>query len=305
VVGEERLFLLTESLKSAMVGRESLIEQLSNSAMARTKLITIILMVIGIVLLPSSLRAPSTDGLVSAQPTTETTSIQLQPSSKPTDSAVYTVRTVYTVPNLQLKVPFNMESRWSSGDESWQGIWWNTNDGEKYFSIQDGQFVSTNPTDTWFIYGWFGPLTAIKEDYNIKYPQWQDRHNGIDFAGKEGIAVTSASDGVIIFAGNQIGNTVIIQTGDYQITYGHLQNISVKIGQPITAGDLIGHLGSTGTTNPHLHFQVDYINKTNHIAINPVPLINTNWDKVIIPGAPSNSFYSGPTDPALQPNFAW
>jgi murein DD-endopeptidase MepM/ murein hydrolase activator NlpD len=271
------------------------------------KWLTVSLIILGIVLLPSSLRAPETFGLASAQ-------TPLNPTTDTTNSSVSTVATVYTKPELE--VPFNTASRWASGstnpearrgsgDESLPGIWWNTKDGPKYFAIQDEQFVSNNPTDTWFVYGWFGPLSAIKEDYNIKYPQWQDRHNGIDFAGREGIDVTSASEGTVIFAGKKIGNTVIVKNGDYQITYGHLQDISVKTGQQIKVGDIVGHLGKTGTTSPHLHFQVDYIDKVTRIAINPVPLIDTNWGKTVVPDAASNDFYAGPDNPALQPNFTW
>lgn len=256
------------------------------------------LMVIGIVLLPTSLHAPSTAGQTIAPSSLN------QPVTAPTNM-VTTVRTVDTIAELKLGVPFNTESKWGSGIESSPGIWWNTNEGDKYFVIQDGKFISNDPTDTWFVYGWFGPLSAIKESYNIKYPEWQDRHNGIDFAGKQGVEVISASDGIVSFAGNKIGNTIIVKTGNYQITYGHLQNILVKTGQPIKVGELIGHLGNTGTTNPHLHFQVDYIVGKTRTATNPVPLINTDWSKIIVPEAPSNSFYAGTSDPAFQPNFAW
>jgi len=256
-------------------------------------------MILGIVLLPTSLRTPSTDGLVSAQQSL----VQADITTRGT--IVHPVSNPDTGVSLELKIPFNTGSRWGSGDENLPGIWWNTNKGEKYFAIEDGRFISNDPADTWFIYGWFGSLSAIKEAYNIKYPQWQDRHNGIDFAGRAGIEITSASNGVVTFAGNKIGNTVIVKTEDYQITYGHLQDISVKVGQLIKAGDLIGHLSNSGTTNPHLHFQVDYISGKTKVAINPVPLINTDWNKAVVPEALSNSFYAGPTDPALQPNFSW
>jgi len=260
--------------------------------------LVISLMVLGIVLLPSHLSAPPTGGQVTAQGL-------IQPSSNSNPATVYTVYTVYTPSDLKLGVPFRVASRWGSADPTLPGILWNTNSGKKYFAIEDGKFISNDPTDTWFVYGWFGPLAAIKEDYNIKYPQWQDRHDGIDFAGQEGIEVVSASNGVVIFARNKIGNTVIVKTGNYQITYGHLQDILVKTGQQITVGELIGHLGNTGTPNPHLHFEVDYISGKTRIAVNPVPLINTDWRQAIIPDAPANSFYTDPQDPSLQPNFSW
>ena len=125
-------------------------------------------------------------------------------------------------------------------------------------------------------------------------------------AGVEGIEIVSASAGKVIFAGKKIGNTVIIDAGrGYQITYGHLQDISVKKGQKIEMGDLLGHLGKTGTVNPHLHFQVDLIKKSSRTAVNPVPLFDAEWGSIIIPVAEANQFYIEDQDPLTQPDFLW
>ena len=240
---------------------------------------------------------------------------------------------------LVLSLPFAVESRWESVNNDTPGIVWQTNisslafqtiptqpplgrggvsmvpllpeeglgeEGGIKFGIKNGQFIA-DTNDTWFVYGWFGALKAIKQPYNIKYPLWGDRHNGIDFAGREGLEVVSASTGKVVFAGQKIGNTVEIDAGNgYKITYGHLQNISVKKGQILQIGDLIGHLGKTGTTNPHLHFQVDLIKKDTRIAINPVPLMDAEWGRVIIPyEAEANQFYTEDQDPLSQPDFRW
>lgn len=266
--------------------------------MKRTKWLAVGLMILGIVLLPSPLRAPETSGQVAAQTPADFSITQLpNPSTPPLIEG--------RIGGVELQLPFSTESRWGSGDESSPGIWWDTNEGDKYFAIEDGKFISTDSSDTWFVYGWFGSLSAIKEDYNIKYPEWQDKHNGIDFAGREGLEVVSASSGEVVFAGDKVGNTVIVRNGDYQTTYGHLRDINVKVGEKLTPGALLGHLGSTGTANPHLHFQVDYILDELRIAINPVASIDTDWSEVIVPAATANSFYEGPIDPALQPNFIW
>ncbi len=210
------------------------------------------------------------------------------------------------LPILELALPFDTESHWDSAAEDTPGIYWQTGESEIKFAIADGKFVPASEDDTWFVYGWFGALSAIKQPYNIKYPEWGDRHNGIDFAGKEGIDIVSASDGKVTFVGKKIGNTVIVNAGDgYQITYAHLQDISVKKGQKVQVGDLIGHLGHTGTTNPHLHFEVDYIKKSTRIAVNPTPLIATDWGRVVIPSAEANQFYTENQNPLTQPDFNW
>lgn len=233
---------------------------------------------------------------------------------------------------LVLSLPFSVDSHWTSVTNDTPGIVWQITppnpplgrggvniipllpeeglgeEGVVKFGIQNGQFVPGNlETDTWFVYGWFGALQAIKQPYNVKYPEWGDRHNGIDFVGQEGIEVTSASVGTVIFAGKKIGNTVIVNAGNgYRIAYGHLQDISVKRGDKIKAGDLIGHLGNTGTINPHLHFQVDLIKKGSRTAINPLNLLeNTDWSRVVVPQAEANQFHTDNQNPLTQPDFTW
>lgn len=210
-----------------------------------------------------------------------------------------------TSEEISLSLPFNTTSNWMSAPANMPSIKWETGDTTTRFAVKNGAFIPTDKLDTWFIYGWFGSLEAITKPYNIKYPRWGDRHNGIDFAGRKGLDIVSASGGEVIFAGQNIGNTVIVKKDNYQITYGHLLNISVKKGDILTAGDLIGHLGKTGTTNPHLHFQVDKIEANQKIAINPTSLMNIDWDKLITPNASANRFYAGASDPKLQKNFIW
>ena len=252
------------------------------------KLITMALMILGIVLLPTYLTADTTQ----AQDIAEEKNLYIP------------VLEVGEQPTLSL--PFNVVSQWTSADSDTKGVNWQTGDNTVRFAIQDNKFIPTNPEDTWFIYGWFGPIEAIQRPYNIKYPQWGNRHNGIDFAGRIGLDIVSASKGTVIFAGNKIGKTVIVDAGGgYRITYGHLLDINVKVGDKVKTGDVVGHLGATGTVNPHLHFEVDQYINNQRIAVNPLTLMNVNWNKIVIPNADANRFYNGPQDPKEQPNFIW
>ncbi len=94
-------------------------------------------------------------------------------------------------------------------------------------------------------------------------------HAGIDIAAAVGTPVLAAADGEVVFAGmgtpgsgyNYYGYAVSIYHEDYGYStlYGHLDSISVRKGQDVKRGDVIGTLGSTGewSTGPHLHFEID------------------------------------------------
>lgn len=85
-------------------------------------------------------------------------------------------------------------------------------------------------------------------------------HKGIDFRGPVGAPIKTTADGKVVFAGVRggYGNCVIVQhPNEFQTLYAHLSKISVKEGQMISLGDVVGELGSTGrSTGPHLHYEI-------------------------------------------------
>ena len=85
-------------------------------------------------------------------------------------------------------------------------------------------------------------------------------HTGIDLAAKLGTAVYSATAGTarVGFDPNGAGNYVVVNVDAHaRVIYCHLSAIGVVNGQAVTAGQVIGTLGSTGmSTGPHLHFEV-------------------------------------------------
>ena len=85
-------------------------------------------------------------------------------------------------------------------------------------------------------------------------------HSGADFRADPGTPVVAAGDGVVVFAGRQggYGNVIYVNHGGGVVTrYAHLRRIETKQDAPVTAGERIGQVGSTGrATGPHLHFEV-------------------------------------------------
>jgi murein DD-endopeptidase MepM/ murein hydrolase activator NlpD len=88
-------------------------------------------------------------------------------------------------------------------------------------------------------------------------------HTGDDFSASQGTPVFAVADGQVKHAaGNSgaYGNQVIIGVGGgLRTMYGHLSRFTVRPGQRVRKGQVIGYVGSTGlSTGPHLHFETTY-----------------------------------------------
>ena len=94
-----------------------------------------------------------------------------------------------------------------------------------------------------------------------KHPirRYRKHHSGIDLAAPKNSHVRSVAAGRVVFAGDYkgYGKLVTIEhDAGHTSLYGHLHTIHVTLGQQVSAGELIGRVGSTGlATGPHLHFE--------------------------------------------------
>ena len=98
-------------------------------------------------------------------------------------------------------------------------------------------------------------------------------HAGLDFKGPTGAPIFSAANGKIVFVGRRpgYGNSIDIDHGNGLHTrYAHMSGFRARAGQLVTAGQVIGAVGSTGrSTGPHLHFEV----RLHGRPVNPRPFL--------------------------------
>ncbi|MBQ2842795.1 MAG: peptidoglycan DD-metalloendopeptidase family protein [Alistipes sp.] len=87
-------------------------------------------------------------------------------------------------------------------------------------------------------------------------------HTGVDYAAPSGTPVRAVADGVVTFRGwgGGGGNTIKIKhAGNLMTGYLHLRGFAkgIVVGARVTQGQLIGYVGSTGTsTGPHLDYRI-------------------------------------------------
>jgi murein DD-endopeptidase MepM/ murein hydrolase activator NlpD len=84
-------------------------------------------------------------------------------------------------------------------------------------------------------------------------------HQGVDLAAGYGAPILAPADAAVTYAGvkGSFGRVVEIDVGDgVEIRFGHLNAISVKSGDRVSAGQQLGTMGSTGrTTGAHVHLE--------------------------------------------------
>jgi len=115
----------------------------------------------------------------------------------------------------------------------------------------------------------YGATSFAKYNYRGKW------HNGLDFAAPIGTPVLAAEKGVIVEVWDQdkycyrgaYGKFVVIEHENNLTTlYAHLSLATIKKGDYVSRGDIIGYVGNTGySTGPHLHLTV-YASQTFRIG---------------------------------------
>lgn len=86
------------------------------------------------------------------------------------------------------------------------------------------------------------------------------RNDGINLAVAKGAPIYAAAAGSVAYAGTMksYGNLVLIRhAGDYVTAYAHAARLTVKTGDTVNAGQIIGYCGKSGDiATPQLHFEI-------------------------------------------------
>ena len=123
------------------------------------------------------------------------------------------------------------------------------------------------------------PLKPPMEHYYVSSPYGPRKHpvtgkyrmhHGIDLAGTWQENITVSADGTVVFAGyhGSFGKVIRIKH-NYGImtTYGHLAKISVRRGDLVSEGQVIGKMGRTGKVKgAHLHYEISVNGKSQNPA---------------------------------------
>lgn len=159
-----------------------------------------------------------------------------------------------------------------SGGEVHQAVWFiapGHTDGD-YFSF-DGQRLAAEPFSMPLDY------VRISSPFGYRIHPVKARplmHTGVDFAAPKGTPVVAAASGTAQFVGTRhgYGKTVVLSHPQgYTTHYAHLSAFArdLRVGAPVTEGQPLGAVGSTGTaTGAHLHFEV----RLNNRPVDPLTL---------------------------------
>lgn len=123
--------------------------------------------------------------------------------------------------------------------------------------------------------------TPMGDGYGYRIPPCagcSSFHKGVDWNPGAGSAVRAMANGTVSEIGNPSGGLGVYVVIDHVIdgqkvstVYAHMAigSLTLGVGDKVTAGDVVGAVGSTGqSTGPHLYFEVR-VNGTT--PVNPIP----------------------------------
>jgi nucleoid-associated protein YgaU len=102
---------------------------------------------------------------------------------------------------------------------------------------------------------------SVSQPYGNSNPMYTlGYHTGTDFSASSGTNAVAITGGTVVDSDTSSAYGVNVQVkwddGTYGL-YAHLSGAAVSPGDTVAPGDLVGYVGSTGTSSgPHLHFEI-------------------------------------------------
>lgn len=107
---------------------------------------------------------------------------------------------------------------------------------------------------------WPASCNVVTQKYGNKSARYaRGYHTGLDIGCRAGSPIKASHDGKVTSAryNGAYGNQVKISAGGFETWYNHLSRFAVSKGDTVSAGKVIGYMGSTGmSTGPHLHLEL-------------------------------------------------
>lgn len=126
--------------------------------------------------------------------------------------------------------------------------------------------------------GFLWPLsgyTTVSSPFGYRNCPFHGRelHGGCDIPAPSGTPIKATKSGVVVIStyGSSYGNYVVIaHTDGSRSLYAHQSKRAVSVGQTVSQGQVIGYVGTTGSsTGNHLHFEI-WLNSSSSSRVNPV-----------------------------------
>jgi murein DD-endopeptidase MepM/ murein hydrolase activator NlpD len=119
-----------------------------------------------------------------------------------------------------------------------------------------GRMLASLPT-RWPVRG------AVNSEFGNRRSPWTEErefHSGMDIRAERGTPIHAPAAGTVVHAGpaQDYGTLIVLDHGqDIRSLYGHLSKVSVRSGQRVVRGTVIGHTGNSGrSSGPHLHYEI-------------------------------------------------
>lgn len=134
--------------------------------------------------------------------------------------------------------------------------------------VREARDIDSDIESFWEGFDWpvRGRISGVYGSQRIYNGKPGRPHYGLDVAVPVGTPVKATASGIVRLAEPDLyysGGTIIIDHGyGLTSTFLHLSDVSVKVGQPIKRGDIIGEVGATGrVTGAHLDWRYNWFNK--------------------------------------------